>query len=97
MSDREALVKECRASGMTAKVWCEAKGLDYRRYLSWATKLNKQEEQSGKQRWADVTVKQEEDTTGEIKLNCGKWIISVGTGFSPTLLAEVLRVVDEIC
>ncbi|MZP31443.1 hypothetical protein GTO91_17260 [Heliobacterium undosum] len=36
-----AIVTECRASGMTAKTWCEEKGIDYRQYVIWATKLNK--------------------------------------------------------
>lgn len=99
MDKREwrALVAECRASGITAKAWCEVKGIEYRRYVGWATKLNR-EEQYKVQQWADVTItKEEEHTTGEIRLNCGKWTICVGTGFSPTLLADVLRVVDVVC
>ena len=45
MSKREqqaALVTECRASGMTAKAWCEAKGIQYQRYVTRATKLNRE-------------------------------------------------------
>ena len=37
--ERKALVTECRASGMTAKAWCEVKDINYHSYLSWATKL----------------------------------------------------------
>ncbi|MGI6650022.1 MAG: IS66 family insertion sequence element accessory protein TnpA [Bacillota bacterium] len=32
-NEQQALVVECRASGMTAKAWCEAKGINYHRYL----------------------------------------------------------------
>jgi len=94
--ERQALVTECRASGMTAKAWCEAKGIGYRQYVDWATKLNR-EEQHKPQQWADITITKEERSTSEIRLNCGKWTICVGTGFSPALLADVLRVVDDVC
>ena len=53
--DRKALVAECRASGMTAKAWCEVKGINYCSYLAWATKLNK-EVQLEPQQWAHVTI-----------------------------------------
>jgi hypothetical protein len=94
--ERQAIVAECRTSGMTAKAWCETKGIDYRRYVDWATKINK-EEQPEPQQWAAVTMTKDEPATDEIRLNCGKWIICVRTGFSPALLADVLRVVDAVC
>lgn len=34
-----ALVAECRGSGMTAKAWCELKGIEYHRYIAWASRL----------------------------------------------------------
>ena len=94
--EQQALVAECRASGMTAKAWCETKGIKYSRYLNWATKVNR-EEQHSPQQWADVTIKKEEHTPGEIRLNCGKWTICVESGFSPALLADILKVVDDVC
>jgi hypothetical protein len=95
--EQHALVSECRASGMKAKAWCEAKGIDYRRYLAWATKLNREGRNEPKQQWAEVAITKEESTLSEIRLNCGKWAICVGTGFNPALLADVLRVVDDVC
>ncbi|WP_104370857.1 IS66 family insertion sequence element accessory protein TnpA [Desulfocucumis palustris] len=94
--ERQALVTECRDSGMTAKAWCETKGIEYRQYLGWATQVNR-EAQPIPQQWADVTVAQAECVSDEIKLNCGKWTICVGIGFNPILLADVLRVVDSVC
>ena len=96
-TERLALVKECRASGITAKAWCEAKGIQYRNYVTWATKLNREENQIQPQQWADVTLAKEESSTDEIMLSCGKWTICVGTGFSPALLTDVIRVVEGIC
>jgi len=90
-----ALVTECRASGMTAKAWCEAKGIQYQRYVTWATKLNR-EGQHVPQQWAEVAIVKEERTSSEIRLNCGKWIICLESGFSPSLLADVLKVLDVV-
>lgn len=95
--ERERLVLECRASGMTAKAWCEEKGIKYRSYIDWATALNKESQQEEPQQWAKVANLKEEHSSSEIKLNCGKWTICVGAGFSPTLLSDVLRVVDGVC
>ena len=52
--EQHALVTECRSSGMKAKAWCEAKGIEYRQYVYWATKLNRQS-QPELQQWAHVT------------------------------------------
>ena len=94
--EQHALVTECRSSGMKAKAWCEAKGIEYRQYLNWATKLNK-ESQSEPQQWAHVTMTKEECSTNEIRLHCGKWTICLETGFSPALLSDILKVVDAVC
>ena len=94
--EQQTLVTECRASGMKAKAWCEEKGIEYRRYLTWATKVNK-ECQHEQQQWAHVMITKEERSTSEIRLYCGKWTICLETGFSPTLLTDVLKVVDAVC
>lgn len=99
MSEKEALVSECRASGITAKAWCEARGIKYRSYIDWASKINKESRQSPPEvlQWADVTITKQEHSPGEVRLICGKWTISVESGFSPSLLADVLKVVDAVC
>lgn len=97
IEEKQALVAECRASGMTAKAWCEQKGIKYSRYCSWATALNRKRQQDKQQQWADVTVAKAEHAHSEIKLNCGKLTISVEPGFNPTLLADILKVVNAVC
>lgn len=94
--ERKALVAECRASGMTAKAWCKVKGINYHSYLSWATKLNK-EVQLDPPQWAHVMMTREQHLPDEVKLTCGKWTVSVETGFSSKLLADVLCVMDVVC
>ncbi|ACV62310.1 hypothetical protein Dtox_1439 [Desulfofarcimen acetoxidans DSM 771] len=94
--EQHALVVECRASGMTAKAWCQAKDIEYSQYLNWARRVNR-EKQHALQQWANVTIEKEKCIQGEIRLSCGKWTICVESGFSPALLADVLRVVDGVC
>ena len=94
--EQHAQVTECRASGMKAKAWCEAKGIEYRQYLNWATKLNR-ESRPEPQQWARVTMTKEEFSTSEIKLHCGKWTLCLETGFNPTLLADILKVMGTVC
>ena len=94
--EQHALVTECRSSGMKANAWCEAKGIEYRQYLNWATKLNK-ESQPEPQQWAHITMTKEECSTNEIRLHCGKWTICLETGFSLALLSDILKVVDAVC
>lgn len=98
-NEKEALVAECRASGITAKEWCEAKGIKYRSYVDWASKINKEKRQGPSEvlQWADVTITKQSNSCGEVKLICGKWTISVESGFSPTLLSNVLKVLDAVC
>ncbi len=97
---QQALVAECRASEMTAKAWCQQKGIKYRQYLSWASKVNRKEQRAiepGKQQWATVTLPKEEHAPGQIRLNCGKWTIHADPRLSLVLLADVLKVVDALC
>ncbi|AQS58046.1 IS66 family insertion sequence element accessory protein TnpA [Desulforamulus ferrireducens] len=101
-SDKRALVEECRKSAMTAKEWCASKGINYSTYMQWASRINKEDRNatSKPMQWADITSvanKIPEKETAEVKLICGKWTISVEPGFSPDLLAKVLKVVDTVC
>ncbi|WP_434510603.1 IS66 family insertion sequence element accessory protein TnpA [Desulfitobacterium sp. AusDCA] len=98
-SEKEALVAECRASGMTAKAWCELKGIKYRYYVECASRINKEHPLHSSEdcQWADVTFPKTDRVSREVKLLCGKWTICVETGFSPALLSEVLKVMDSLC
>lgn len=101
-SEKRALVEECRKSGMTAKEWCASKGIKYSCYTQWVTRVNKENSNSSSKptRWADITSitkKTPERETPEVKLICGKWTITVEPGFSPGLLAKVIKVVDTVC
>lgn len=95
--EQRALVAECRASGMTAKEWCEANCIEYRLYLSWASKINREGSESQPRQWADITILKEETAMSEIRLSCGKWTICVENGFSAALLSDVIKVIDTVC
>lgn len=94
--DYRALVAECRSSGITAKDWCISRGIEYWRYMGWATKVNR-ENGTVQQLWADVKVSKEDNPASEIRLKCGKWTVFVEKGFCPGLLADVLKAVAGVC
>jgi hypothetical protein len=95
--EKQAIVSECRSSGMTAKEWCKTKGIKYARYCGWATTVNQQSQQAKPQQWADVTIAKGEYPNGQIKLHCGRLTISVESGFDPELLADILKAVNTVC
>ena len=99
--EKYILIEECRSSGMSAKAWCAAKGINYRHYVRWASWYNTAAKtERTVPRWAALEVEKMQETetiTNEIRLECGKWRICVGNGFNPGLLAEILRAVDTVC
>jgi len=100
-AEKQELVKECRSSGMTAKAWCATKEISYRQYVAWATRYNRAAKAiETAPRWAALEIVKgnaEEEVETEIRLECGKWRICVGNGFSPSLLADMLRAVNAVC
>ena len=99
--EKEKLIEECRSSGMSAKAWCESKGIDYRQYVGWASRYNRAVKKAKEvQRWAAVELSKEpveKKKTEEIRLECGKWRICIGNDFKPSLLADILRAVSAVC
>ncbi len=95
-NEQQRLVAECRASGMTAKAWCEIQGIPYRQYVNWAIKVNRQVKQN-KQQWVEIAPDKSDSPVDDVKLNCGKWSICVRAGFNPALLADIIKIVDGIC
>jgi len=95
MSEKEwvAIIGDCRASGMSAKIWCETNGYKYTSYCYWTTRINKQKRQWGQV----VAVQNVPAVTNEIRLQFGKCTVVVAEGFPPKLLADVLQVVNSVC
>ena len=99
--ERQRLVDECRSSGLTAKAWCEQKGVPYRKYVGIATQVNRNgKAEGGKQRWVALEPPGKarvEERADEICLEYGKWRIRIGSGASPALFVDVLRAVSASC
>lgn len=93
---RERVV-ECRSRGMSAKAWCEQAGIKYTRYMSWASRYNREEKQP-ESKWAEITVSPSPSIAdSEVKIVCNKWTVVVSPGFDPSLLTDVLKTVSSIC
>lgn len=92
MSEKEwkEAIEECRSSGMNIKAWCHQKGIKYSSYIYWVKKLSSQPQQ-----W--VQFQTASAANNEIKISCGNLIISVDKKTSLELLADVLKVVNDLC
>jgi len=89
------LVSECKASGKPAKTWCQEHNISYYTYRGWLRRP--EAETVDAQKFVKVELQEHSMPAEEIKLNCGKWTISVGRGFDAEQLLEVLRAVSRVC
>jgi len=107
-AERRQLVGECRGSGKPIKAWCREQGIAYSTFTNWLKSFPPEkppDKSIQSARWAEVKpggVAEKPPfaagapTPVTIRL-CGGYEISVGPGFEPGLLTDVLRVVSRIC
>lgn len=89
------VIEECHASGISIKSWCRQQGITYSSYQYWSKKLKNRNQQ-----WAQVQALPKAHLTkgnAEIKIHCGKITIDIDDKVSLQLLADVLRVVNDLC
>jgi hypothetical protein len=105
-AEREALVRECRASGQSARAWCQGRGISYRSYMNWVKLIPKETAaregapSEARQEWVAVSAAiGSSGKTGSrpIRLECGAWAVIVEGGFEPEALRAVLRAVTSCC
>jgi hypothetical protein len=84
------VIEECHASGISIKSWCKQQGVTYSSYQYWAKKLKNQPQQ-----WAQVQALPK--ANAEIKIHCGKITIAIEDKVSLELLADIFRVVNDLC
>ena len=102
ISEKLRLVEECRSSGITAKEWCQSKGITYRRYMSWASLANKTQEPDPEEHQSWVALEIPKATVNgaradAISLELGKCRIVINAGFDPSTLESIIQVVQTVC
>ena len=90
-------IAEYEASGKRQSVWCRENGINIRNFNRWYNKLKRQTSStSAIQGWIPVKIT-EEPHNMSLNLRIGKVSIEVKEGFQPSLLAEVVKVLGDIC
>ncbi|MCL2344172.1 MAG: hypothetical protein FWC62_09835 [Firmicutes bacterium] len=105
-AEKEALVRECRASGQSARAWSQAHGIPYTTYTNWSKRVPRESEEvetpsEPAQQWAAIPAGCGEEPSpakgSPIRLTCGSWTVNVERGFDAEALTGVLRAVRASC
>jgi hypothetical protein len=90
-------IEELKESGLTWKAYCEKNQIKLSSLAYWHHKLNpsgKQNKKAGEVDWIPLQVN---DESSSINLRFGRFVITVRSGFDPSLLTEVLRTIGALC
>jgi len=94
LKEWEPRVAEFRASGLSARKWCEANEISEHKLRYWISRLSEWPQSVD---WARVDVADSRTFHSSISINIGVASIEVYRGFDPDLLLEVLDVVTQAC
>lgn len=90
-------IKEFRASGMTAKAWCETNGINIKTYYYWLHKIRvKICDETKKQAIIPVQIHSHE-AAAAITVNLGNISVKISDGTSTETITAVLDVCRRIC
>lgn len=93
----DALIKEYKASGLSAEKWCYGKG--YRKsQLYWQIRKRRDSEEPGEPatQWISLMAESAVEVSG-IKVKIGSAEIIIVNGFDAELLCEVIRALKNVC
>lgn len=100
----QELIKDYRASQLSAKDWCQQNQVKISTLRYWVTKLNKENQPTSvNTEWLPVKVPGSdfkdftEETSCRIQVNIGRASIKVSPGFDPQVFEAVVRILSEQC
>jgi hypothetical protein len=87
-------IEEYRASGLSAREWCERNGVSQHKLRYW---IERSREYPEKVDWTRVEIADSDTGEGGVSIRIGAACIEVQEGFNRTLLYDVLHVVMSAC
>jgi hypothetical protein len=88
-------IEEYRASGLSAREWCERNGVSQHKLRYW---IERSREYPEKIDWTQMEIADSDTGEGGVSIRIGAAYIEVEEGFNHTLLYDVLHVVvSAIC
>ena len=100
----EARISEFRMSGLSRKDWCGVNHVSIHQFQYWAGKLSRHESESELQlgNWAQIELKESvrgsrASIQSALSVRIGSAVIEVRDGYDPSLLLDVVKVLQELC
>ena len=96
------IIDACKASGQTIKEWCHLNSVSLDRYHYWKRKFNAEANNKADQNaeWASLIIgdySSSKDLCSPVILQVASYKIELRDGFSPSVLAAVLKVIHSLC
>jgi hypothetical protein len=91
-------IEAIKSSGLTRKVYCEKNEIKLSTLDYWCQKLSRLEKRNKTNGigWIPLQISEDGSSSG-IDLRVGRITITVMPGFDPSLLGDVLRIVNALC
>ncbi len=93
-------VTDCKASGLSARQWCEKNHIKLSTYKYWLTRLNKQKSSATDICWAEMKIPEEmikHPTSSFVTIRYESFVIDISEKTDLQLLAEVLKTLRSVC
>jgi hypothetical protein len=91
-------IEALRESGLTWKAYCEKNQIKLSTLAYWHHKLNPSGKQNKKAVEVDwIPLQVNDDESSSIDLKMGRLVVTVRSGFDPSLLTELLRTIGALC
>lgn len=89
-----------KRSGMTQSKWCEVNDLSYHQFKYWIKKVNASTNTiKTNSKWIPISIDHEPNHSQNesLHIKIGQAIVEVKPDFNPTLLANVVKVLQTLC
>lgn len=95
----EQIVSECKASGLSARKWCETNNVKITTYQYWCNKIRKQKDKQRDLVWTKTSLDQESFPikSSKITIRYDDFLLEVEKDSDMSLLTEILKAMSSLC
>ncbi len=95
--DWEVRMADFKASGQTAKEWCNANNIKRSKLHYWLRKFGSNEQSFKSSQWLPVEVDDTHSNSHIVVIKIGKAVVEVKPGYNRELLFDILRTLSALC
>ena len=93
----EDRIKDYENSGLTMNAWCEKNNIKIHQLHYWRRKFKNFKQEKLQLVPLNLDLTRNNTINDSVKIQVGKLSLEVHTGFNPTLLKDVMKVLMEVC